>query len=202
MEFDDRFPSIINYSNFIENIMLDSTRVLSDDGNFLIHVDWHASHYVRMACDNVFGYDNFQNEIIWCYNSGGASKKRLSRKHDNIFWYTKSKDNYIFNPMREPYATPNVQDRAGFHKDGRLLNDWWPMSIISTTANERNGYPTQKPLQLLERIVSLFSNEGDLVLDYFCGSGTTGVAAKNLNRQFIISDQNPNAIEIAKERLL
>lgn len=163
-------------------------------------MDWHAAHHVRLGLERVFGETNFRNEIIWCYNSGGASKKHFSRKHDNLFVYAKNADSCKFNLIREPYPR-NYGDREGFHPDGRIMNDWWQIGILSTTAKERNGYPTQKPLELLERILKAYTNEGDLVLDCFCGSGTLGAAAKNLNREFVLVDNNPEAIKVTKKRI-
>jgi site-specific DNA-methyltransferase (adenine-specific) len=153
-----------------------------------------------MALERIFGAENFRNEIIWCYSSGGASRRHFSRKHDNLFVYSKNADKAKFNVIREPYPR-DYGDREGFHPDGRIMNDWWQIGILSTTANERVGYPTQKPLELMKRLVTAYTDEGDVVLDYFCGSGTTAVAAKMLNRKYVICDKNPTAIELATKRL-
>ncbi|MGW8178999.1 MAG: DNA-methyltransferase [bacterium] len=198
--YDDRWPSMADYLSFLLPRITRGVCYLRDGGNLLIHVDWRASHYVKIAVDRIMGYENFHNEIVWRYNSGGASKKHLSRKHDVILWWSKG-DGYTFNVLREPYATPDVQGRAGFHPEGRMLTDVWDIPFISTTSKERTGYPTQKPLNLLRRVVEVFSNPGDLVLDGFCGSGTTGVAAKLQDRDCILVDESPEAVRIAKERL-
>ena len=198
--FDDRWASLQTYTDWLTGYCSVGWDALNPGGNFLIHLDWHAVHAMKVRLDHCFG-GNFVNEIIWSYNSGGASKRRLSRKHDNILWYTKPGAEYTFNVIREPYATPDAADRPGFHPDGRMLTDVWQIPFLSTTAKERTGYPTQKPLALLERIITIFSNEGDLVLDYFCGSGTTGVAAEKLARRSILVDSSPEATSIAQARL-
>jgi site-specific DNA-methyltransferase (adenine-specific) len=198
-EFDDRWDSVEQYAKSLENSFLAVKPKMRESANICVHVDWHAGHYVRMAMDSVFGYGNFRNEIIWCYSSGGASKNHFSRKHDNLFVYCKNADETKFNVLREPYPR-DYGDRTGFHPEGRIMNDWWQIGILSTTAKERTGYPTQKPLELMQRLIRAYTDEGDVVLDYFCGSGTTGVAAKMLNRKFILSDKNPNAVLVANQR--
>lgn len=199
-QYDDRWVSLQQYCDWLIERCSVGWDILKPGGNFLIHLDWHAVHYVKVLFDRYFPGE-FLNEIIWSYNSGGASKRKLARKHDNILWYAKSGADHTFNILREPYATPDVVDRPGFHPDGRMLTDVWQIPFLSTTAKERTGYPTQKPVQLLERIIKIFSNEGDLVLDYFAGSGTTGVVALSLNRDFILVDDNPEAIEVISKRL-
>ncbi len=198
-QYDDRWSSMDEYLGFLVPRVKHCKSLLETNGNLLLHVDWRASHYLKVELDKFFGYDNFKNEIIWQYNSGGASKRHLSRKHDVILWW--GFGDYTFNVKREPYATPNVEGRKGFHPDGRMLTDVWNIPFLSTTSSERCGYPTQKPLALLERIIQVFSDDGDIVLDGFCGSGTTGVAAKKLDRQYILCDENPEAIKTVEERL-
>ena len=199
-EFQDTWESVDHYMAMLNPCIEHAHRVLKPNGNICVHVDWHASHHVRLGLEKVFGEDNFRNEIVWCYNSGGASKKHFSRKHDNLFVYAKNADLCKFNLVREPYPR-DYGDREGFHPEGRIMNDWWQIGILSTTAKERNGYPTQKPLELLERILKAYTDEGDLVLDFFCGSGTTGEAARRLNRKFVLVDRNPKAVETSKKRL-
>lgn len=197
-EFEDKWESLDQY---VDSIMT-SVRYLApfmNNTNFVIHIDPRTSHYLKVALDGLFGYDSFVNEIIWAYNSGGASKKKLPSKHDVMLVYKIGKA--PFNVLREPYATPNVQDRPGFHPDGRMVTDVWNMSIMSTTSKERVGYPTQKPSALLERVVSIFSDEGGVVVDPYCGSGTTAVAALTLNRSFVGCDTNPSATELTMTRL-
>lgn len=199
-EFQDSWDSIDDYMQMLVPTFIEAKRVLKDTGNICVHVDWHASHHVRLALDCIFGYQNFRNEIIWCYNSGGASKRHLARKHDNLFVYCKNPELSKFNVLREPYPN-DYGGRDGFHPEGRMLNDWWQIGIISSTASERNGYPTQKPIQLLERLINIYTDKDDLVLDFFCGSGTTLHAALNLGRSAVGVDKNHNAIEISRKRL-
>ncbi len=198
-EFKD-FSDLNVYMDWIKLFILHSSFALKDTGSFIIHTDWRTSHYLRVFADSVFGYDRCINEIIWSYNSGGASKRHLSKKHDTLLWYTKS-DAYTFNVLREPYATPGVEDRKGFHPDGRMLTDVWQIPFLSTTSKERTGYPTQKPLALAKRIVEVFTNPGDVVVDPFCGSGTMGEACALLNRSAFLIDENPKAIALARKRV-
>lgn len=199
-DFDDRWETLDHYIEWLTKCCQNGWNALKVGGNFIIHLDWHASHEMKVALDKAFGRGNFQNEIVWPYNSGGASKRRLSRKHDTLLWYTKPGAEYTFNVQREPY--PHAYSGPAFHPDGRMLTDvWTDIGFIGTSSSERVGYATQKPVKLLERIVTIFSNEGDTVLDYFCGSGTTGVAAKKLGRNYILFDANPEAIIVARKRL-
>ncbi len=194
------FSELETYLAWITPFLSQARRILSAEGNLVLHTDWRTSHYLRVLADRFFGYDRLMNEIVWCYNSGGASKKWFSKKHDTLLWYTKS-EHYTFNPPREPYATPNVADRPGFHPEGRIMADYWNIPFLSTTAGERTGYPTQKPLALAKRIVEAFTNEGDIVVDPFCGSGTTGEACALLNRSAILVDQSQEAVAVARKRL-
>lgn len=200
-EFSDTWEgSMATYLEFLRPRCTKLRHLLKPTGTFFIHLDWHAVHYAKVMLDDIFGYDNFVNEIIWCYQSGGASKRTLARKHDTILFYSKSKS-YTFNVIRTPYLSGNVAGRPGFHPEGKMLQDWWNISMLSTTDSRRCGYPTQKPEELLERIITIGSNEGDTVADFFCGSGTTLVAAKKLRRKFIGVDCNPEALRITRERL-
>ena len=200
-------------------------RVLAADGSLFFHCDWRMSHHVRLMLDEVFaGTDAagaapaaFVNEIIWHYGLGAARARRhLLTKHDVIFWYAKS-ERYTFNVIRTA-PTPAMQakyrhvDEQGNRymnsygkryllKGGKPLDDVWDLPAISPTSAERSGYPTQKPLTLLARIIQLASNEGDVVIDPFCGSGTTLVAAQQLGRGWIGIDALPEAIETARRRL-
>lgn len=198
-DFEDRWDSMETYLEYVTSRISAGWDLLNDNGNFLLHVDYRTAHKYREWFEQNLPQATLQNEIIWKYNSGGASKRRLSRKHDTILWYTKG-DQYTFNAIREPYPR-NYGDRPGFNPDGKLLSDvWTDIGIMSTTSKER-VYSTQKPLELLKRCVLLFSNEGDTVLDFFAGSGTTGVAARLLNRNYVLMDINPEAVEIAKSRI-
>ncbi len=185
-------------------------RVLKKSGSLYLHCDWKFGHYLKIELDNIFGRKNFQNEIIWSYKSGGASSKRFSRKHDNIFFYTKSND-YIFNPQKEksynrdlkPYRFKGVEefeDERGWYT---LINmrDVWEIDMVGRTSGERIGYATQKPLGLLKRIILASSNEGDLVLDPMCGCGTTLAAAHELNRRWVGIDVSSQACQVIQKRM-
>lgn len=199
-DFDDRWGCKDDYVHAVVWRLLKGWEALKPGGSLLVHLDWHGVADVRVALDGHLFDGEFQNEIIWKYNSGGASKRRLSRKHDNILWYTKKGADHTYNVMREPY--PHPYKGEAFHPDGKMLSDvWTDIPFIGTSSKERVGYATQKPVKLLERIVALFTNPGDTVLDFYCGSGTTGVAASNLGRNAILIDKNPEAIRIASERL-
>ncbi len=192
--------------------------LLKDTGSIYLHCDPTASHYLKAIMDCVFGTKNFNNEVIWSYRTGGSSSKRFSRKHDVIFYYVKSYKGYTFHVQKEKSYTRSESRREGVinygggeaeffrDEDGvyNLVNmrDIWEISYIGSTDTERLGYPTQKPLALLERIVTASSNKGDLVLDPFCGCGTTAEAAWKLGRQFLGIDISPFAItRVCKDRL-
>ncbi len=198
--FNDQWANIDAYTAYLTPRIKRCWDHLAEGGNLIVHVDWRAVHYLKVAIDQFANPNNFHNEIVWAYNSGGASKRHLSRKHDTLLWWAKG-EGWTFNIQREPYATPNVEHRPGFHPDGRMLTDVWNIPFISTTSKERTGYPTQKPVALAERIINVFSNPDDLICDPFCGSGTTGVAAQQLGRRFYLVDINPDAIATAEQRL-
>jgi len=193
------------YVVFLAPRLAELQRVLKPSGSLYLHCDVRMSHYLRLLLDAVFGRDQFRNEIVWAYRTGGAGKRQFSRKHDVILFYAASK-HYTFHPQYERirYAKPFFsaqQDAHGYYADV-LLRDVWDIPAVINVSKERTGYPTQKPLALLERIILASSNEGDCVLDPFCGSGTTLVAAHKLGRRYIGMDMNTDAIRIAGERLL
>jgi site-specific DNA-methyltransferase (adenine-specific) len=190
------------YLGFLYDRLAEIHRVLRPTGSLYLHLDFHAVHYARLLLDEIFGPEQFLNEIIWAYDYGGRARDRWPRKHDNILWYAKS-STWTFNRAdidRIPYMAPGLvgPEKAAA---GKLPTDTWWMTIVPTSGPERTGYPTQKPVKLLERVVAASSNPGDLVADFFCGSGTTGVAAQRQGRRFLLVDDNPDAIRIAKERL-
>jgi site-specific DNA-methyltransferase (adenine-specific) len=190
------------YLEFLYLRLVEVHRVLRPHGSLYLHLDYRASHYARLLLDEVFGAEHFLNEIIWAYDYGGRPRDRWPRKHDNILWYAKS-DQWTFDRTqidRIPYMAPGL---VGAEKAarGKLPTDTWWMTIVPTRSRERVGYPTQKPLSLLERIVRASSREGELVADFFCGSGTTGVAAAALGRRYLLVDDNPEAIAITRQRL-
>lgn len=190
-------------------------RVLKSNGSFYLHCDPTASHYLKLVLDSVFcasgNGGDFQNEISWCYGSGGASKSHYSRKHDVIFYYTKGAS-WTFNvdDVREPYSSPHksmtpkvVGDKeyVKMHPLGRIPFDWWQIPILTNSAKERLGYPTQKPEALLERIIKASSNEGDVILDAYCGCGTTVAVAQRLKRRWIGIDITYQSISLILKRL-
>lgn len=223
-KFEDSWETIQNYAQYIEERLVACHRVLKNTGSIFLHCDRNASHYLRLALDNVFGYDNFQSEIIWSYKRWSNSKKGLLNGHQTIYFYSKSKD-FKFNNIYTDYSpTTNIdqifQERIrngngksaykldasgkavlGKGKKGVPLTDVWEIPFLNPKAQERVGYPTQKPILLLEQIIKLVTGEGDTVLDPFCGSGTTLVAAKLLNRKYIGIDISGDAIELARSRL-
>lgn len=190
------------YLDFLYERLLEIHRVLRSTGSLYLHLDWHVVHYARFMLDAIFGHDHFLNEIIWSYDYGGRARDKWARKHDNILWYAKSaKWTYNRDDIdRIPYMAPDLvgPEKAAM---GKLPTDVWWMTIVPTNSKERTGYPTQKPLKLLERIIRASSNPGDLVADFFGGSGTTAVAAARLGRRFLYVDNNPVALGIAERRL-
>jgi len=179
--------------------------VLKPTGSFYLHCDWHANAHIRIMLDEIFGEENFQNEIIWAYRTGGATKRRWSRKHDNIYFYTKS-DKYTFNLAKEriyydkPFFSPQQDEQGRWYADV-LPVDVWEIPAVINVSKERVGYPTQKPEALLKRIIEASSNKGDVVADFFCGCGTTIAVAQQLGRRWVGIDISPTAIKVIQKRL-
>ena len=223
-EFDDKYNSIEEYLKLVENVLQESKRVLKNTGSVFLHCDKTASHNIRVVMDKIFGRENFQSEIIWSYKRWSNAKKGLLNAHQVIFFYSKTQD-FKFNTLYTDYsATTNLdqilQDRErnengksvykkdengnvilGKEKKGVPLSDVWEIPYLNPKAKERTGYPTQKPVLLLNQILNIVTDEGDLVVDPFCGSGTTCVSAKSLKRQFIGIDISKDAVELANSRL-
>ncbi len=223
-EFVDKYESIEEYSNLIKDVLVECKRVLKNTGSVFLHCDKTASHNIRVVLDKVFGRNNFQSEIVWSYKRWSNSKKGLLNSHQIIFFYSKS-DDFKFNTIYTEYsATTNLdqilQDRErnengksvykrdehgnviiGKQKKGVPLSDVWDIPYLNPKAKERTGYPTQKPVLLLNQIIKIVTDEDDLVLDPFCGSGTTCVSAKSLKRNFIGIDISLDAVELANSRL-
>ncbi len=188
---------------FLEPRLREAHRLLTPDGSLYFHIDYREVHYCKILLDEIFGRASFLNEIIWAYDYGARTRKRWPAKHDNILWYAKDPDNYIFNYEaieRIPYMAPGLVGPEKAAR-GKTPTDTWWMTIVSPTGKEKTGYPTQKPLALLKRIIAASSHPGDTVLDFFAGSGTTGEAAHALGRQFILVDQNPDALTVMQKRL-
>ncbi|MCK9246892.1 MAG: site-specific DNA-methyltransferase [Anaerolineaceae bacterium] len=191
-----------DFEAFLRPRLEQAYRVLKGDGSFYFHIDYREAHYCKIMLDQIFGRGNFINEIIWAYDFGGRAKNRWPAKHDTIFFYAKDARGYTFNLEdidRIPYMAPGLVGPKKAAK-GKLPTDTWWHTIVGTNSREKTGYPTQKPLGILERIVRASSDPGDLVLDFFAGSGTTGQACLNLNRRFILCDSNPQAVEVMKIR--
>lgn len=222
--FDDSWGSDKGYAEFLKERIEIMRTILKDTGSIFVHCDKSGEHIVRAILDQVFGANNFQSEIIWTYKRWSNSKKGLLPSHQNIYFYSKTKS-FKFNTIYRAYSeTTNIDQilqrrtrdehnksvydkdssgnvKNGGEKKGVPLSDVWDIPYLNPKAKERVGYPTQKPLLLLEQIIELVTNEGDLVLDPFCGSGTTCVASKLLNRNYIGIDKSPEAVELANERL-
>ena len=208
--YDDRWKSLDDYLTFLKERILLMKDVLKDSGLIAVHLDWHAVHYVKVMMDEIFGYDNFVNEIIWAYKSGGASPKSFAKKHDTILLYSKTKD-YFFNPQKEksynregrPYKFKGVseyEDENGWYT---LVNqkDVFNIDMVGRTSKERTGYATQKPEALLEILIEACCPKGGTVADFFAGSGTSAAVAVKTGRDFILCDEQPESIEIIQKRL-
>ena len=223
-QFDDTWNSLSDYLKFIRAILRQSKRLLKDSGSLFLHCDKSASHHLRTLLDRVFGAENFQSEIVWHYKRWSNAKKGLLNSHQTIFFYSKTQD-FNFNTIYMDYsATTNVdqilqararnehgkaiykQDERGNIVNGKVkkgvpMSDVWEIPYLNPKARERVGYPTQKPVLLLQRIVEMSTNPGDLVLDPLCGSGTTLVAASLLQRDYIGIDKSEDAVALTLERL-
>jgi site-specific DNA-methyltransferase (adenine-specific) len=200
LSYDDQFA---NYWEFLEPRIEQAFRVLGNSGTLYLHLDYREAHYAKVLLDALFGPECFLNEIIWAYDYGGKSKSRWPPKHDTILVYVKDPKNYYFNSEevdREPYMAPGLVTPEKIER-GKLPTDVWWHTIVSPTGKEKTGYPTQKPVGILRRIIQASSKPGDVVLDFFAGSGTTGFVANELGRRFILVDQNPESIQVIKDRL-
>lgn len=194
--------SYTDYVGWLMPHIWEAWRVLAPNGTMYIHLDWHEVHYAKVAIDQVFGRKCFLNEVIWAYDYGARSKKKWPTKHDNILVYVKNPDDYVFNYNdidRIPYMAPSLQTKERAEA-GKTPTDTWWHSIVSTVGYERTGYPTQKPVGILRRMLLASSNAGDLVVDFFAGSGTIGNAAIDLGRDFLLIDENPQAFDVMKAR--
>jgi len=191
-----------DYLAFLEPRLMEAYRILKPNGSLFFHIDYREVHYCKVLLDQIFSRENFLNEIIWAYDYGGRTKKKWPPKHDTILWYAKDPKHYIFNYEvieRIPYMAPDLvgEEKA---RRGKLPTDTWWHTIVPTNSKEKTGYPTQKPLGILRRIIQASSNPGDLVLDFFAGSGTTAAACLEFSRKFILIDNNPQSIQVMKER--
>lgn len=200
LSYDDEFA---DYWSFLEPRLEQAWRILDETGTLYLHLDYREAHYAKVLLDALFGRDCFLNEIIWAYDYGGKAKNKWPSKHDTILVYVKNPKTYYFNNEevdREPYMAPGLvtPEKVAL---GKLPTDVWWHTIVSPTGKEKTGYPTQKPEGILRRVIQASSKPGDLVVDFFAGSGTTGAVAASLGRNFILIDQNPESIEVISARL-
>jgi len=198
--FADAFDDFLE---FLEPRLRQAHRILTASGSFFVHVDYREVHYCKVLLDAIFGRECFMNEIVWAYDYGARPKRRWPAKHDTILWYVRDPSRYTFNYDaidRIPYMAPNLvsADKA---QRGKTPTDVWWQTIVPTSSHERTGYPTQKPLKILERIVKVHSNPRERTLDFFAGSGTLGEAAARNDRDFTLIDDNEEAVRIMASRL-
>ncbi len=196
----DRFDDFLG---FLEPRLREAWRVLAADGTLYFHIDYREVHYCKVLLDEICGRDSFLNEVIWAYDYGARTKKKWPPKHDNILVYVKDPRRYVFNVdaiERIPYLAPTL---VGAEKAarGKLPTDTWWHTIVPTNSREKTGYPTQKPMGILRRVIAASSRPGDVVLDFFAGSGTTGAVAAELGRSFILVDNHQPALTVMKRRL-
>ena len=199
----DEFESSDAYLQFLRPRFEEAHRVLHPHGSFFLHIDYREVHYCKVMLDEIFGRESFMNEIIWAYDYGGRSKSRWSAKHDNLLWYAKTPKHYTFNfdeMDRIPYMAPGLVSKEKAAR-GKTPTDVWWHTIVSTNGREKTGYPTQKPLGVLNRIVKVHSSPDDTLLDFFAGSGTFGESAALHNRSSILIDNNTSAIRHIMDRL-
>lgn len=210
--YHDDWNGLDSYLDYLYQRLALMYRLLAPNGTLYLHLDWHADAYGRLLLDELFGADHVLNEIIWTYHGPSPIRRAFNRKHDTILAYVKN-DRYTFNvdAIREPYNPNTVKTfaasrKAGFGKvpdleRGKVPEDWWYFPVVARLHNERTGYPTQKPVALLERIVLASSNPGDIVADFFCGSGTTCFVSAKHQRKFISSDETFRALHTTRVRL-
>ncbi len=199
LRYEDYFDDFLS---FIEPRLIEARRVLTPRGSLYFHIDYREVHYCKLLLDGIFGRESFLNEIIWAYDYGARTHRKWPAKHDNILWYAVNPNQYTFNYdeiERIPYMAPGLVGPEKAAR-GKTPTDTWWLTIVPTNGPERTGYPTQKPLSLLRRIISASSNPGDTVMDFFAGSGTTGAVCLELERSFILVDNNPQALSVMHER--
>lgn len=198
--FADNFDDFLA---FIEPRLEEAFRLLKPNGSFFLHLDYREIHYAKILLDGIFGRDSFINEIIWAYDYGARSRGKWSAKHDNILWYAKDPKNYTYRYEdidRIPYMAPGLVTKEKAER-GKTPTDTWWHTIVSPNGKEKTGYPTQKPLGVINRIVRVHSNPGDRLLDFFAGSGTLGESAVRHGRSCMLVDNNEEAMEVMTTRL-
>jgi site-specific DNA-methyltransferase (adenine-specific) len=192
-----------DYLGFLEPRLKEARRLLTDSGTLYFHIDYREAHYVKLLLDAIFGRECFLNEVIWAYDYGGRARDRWPAKHDTIFVYVKNARGHFFDQdaiERIPYMAPGLVSAEKAAR-GKLPTDVWWHTIVPTNGKEKTGYPNQKPEGILRRVVQASSRPGERVLDFFAGSGTTGVVARQLGRRFVMIDNNPVAVEVMRGRL-
>lgn len=195
--------SFDDYLAFLAPRLEEAHRVLGPTGTLYFHIDYREAHYCKLLLDEIFGRDCFLNEIIWAYDYGARAKRRWPAKHDTILVYVRDPKDYYFDSEavdREPYMAPGLVTAEKAAR-GKLPTDVWWHTIVPTNGSEKTGYPSQKPEGILRRMVQASTRPGDWCLDFFCGSGTLGAAAAQLDRRYLLVDSNPEAVEIARRRL-
>ncbi len=198
--FEDTFD---DYVAFLEPRLRQAHRLLGDDGSLFLHLDYREVHYAKVLLDRIFGRDSFINEIIWAYDYGARTRSKWSAKHDNILWYAKDPKNYVFRHDamdRIPYMAPGLVGPEKAAR-GKTPTDVWWHTIVAPGGREKTGYPTQKPLGILRRIINVHSEPGDALLDFFAGSGSFGQAGAEAGRRVTLIDSNPEAIDVMSRRL-
>lgn len=194
--------SFSEYLRFLEPRFEQARRLLTPRGSFFFHIDYREVHYCKVLLDSIFGRESFLNEIIWAYDYGARATRRWSAKHDNILWYAKDPENYTYrydDMDRIPYMAPSLVGPEKAAR-GKTPTDTWWNTIVSPNGKEKTGYPTQKPLAIIDRIIRIHSNPSERVLDFFAGSGTIGESALRLGRSAVLVDNNPEAIAVMKRR--
>jgi site-specific DNA-methyltransferase (adenine-specific) len=187
---------------FLEPRLIEACRVLKPHGSLYFHIDYREVHYCKVLLDGIFGRASFLNELIWAYDYGARTRKKWPAKHDNILWYAKDPHHYTFNYDtldRIPYMAPGLVGPEKAAR-GKTPTDVWWQTIVATNGREKTGYPTQKPLAVINRIVRASSNPGDLVMDFFAGSGTLGESCLALDRNFILVDNNLESMQVMSKR--
>lgn len=187
---------------FLEPRLIEARRIMKPNGSLFFHLDYREIHYCKVMLDRIFGRPSFINEIIWAYDYGARARKKWPAKHDNILWYAKNPGDYVFNydeMDRIPYMAPGLVGKEKAER-GKTPTDVWWHTIVSPNGREKTGYPTQKPLGILKRIIKIHSRQGDLLCDFFAGSGSFGEAALSLGRDCLLVDNNPQAIEAMRKR--
>ena len=203
IQYADFFKDRSHYVKFLKKRFYEIYRVLRSTGSFFLHIDYRTVHYLKVVLDEIFGDESFLNEIIWAYDYGARSKTKWPTKHDTILWYAKNPTDYTFNFSemdRIPYMAPGLVGKEKAAR-GKTPTDVWWHTIVGTRSRENQGYPTQKPLGVLNRIIKVHSNPNDVILDCFAGSGSMGEAAALNGRSSILMDENPDAINLILKRL-